>query len=186
MDLPHWALELRTPVSVEVVEGPPLHPASVPPWLVLAYQYPARGALPPVRLNWYHGGRQPSPAILAPDLATQWKSGVLFVGAKGQLLSDYSRHVLLPAQDFANFVPPPPTIPDSIGHHAEWIKACKDGGMTTCNFDYSGALTESVLLGNVAYRAGQKIDWDSASLRAKNCRAADDYIQHHYRNGWKL
>ena len=58
--------------------------------------------------------------------------------------------------------------------------------MTTCNFDYSGALTESVLPGNVAYRAGQKIEWDSASLRAKNCREADEYIQHHYRNGWKL
>jgi predicted dehydrogenase len=186
MDLPHWALELRTPVSAEVVEGPPVHPELVPTWLVLAYKYPARGALPPVKLTWYHGGRQPPPATLAPDLATQWKSGILFVGAKGQILSDYTRHVLLPVKDFANFVPPPPTIPDSIGHHAEWIKACKDGGMTTCNFDYSGALTESVLLGNVAYRAGQKIEWDSVSLRAKNGREADEYIQHHYRNGWKL
>jgi predicted dehydrogenase len=185
-DLPHWALELRTPLSVEVVEGPPVHPESVPPWLVLAYQYPARGAQPPVKLTWYHGGRQPASATLSPDLAAQWKSGVLFVGTKGQLLSDYTRHALLPEKDFAGFVRPPPTIPDSIGHHAEWIKACKDGGVTTCNFDYSGALTESVLLGNVAYRVGQKIEWDSAHLWAKNCRAADEYIHHHYRKGWKL
>jgi predicted dehydrogenase len=186
MDLPHWALELRTPLTVEVVEGPPVHPESVPPWLVLAYHYPSRGAQPPVKLTWYHGGRQPAPAILNPDLAAQYKSGVLFVGAKGQLLSDYGRHALLPEKDFAAFVAPPPTIPDSIGHHAEWIKACKDGGVTTCNFDYSGALTESVLLGNVAYRVGQKLVWDSAHLRARNCRAADQYIHHHYRKGWKL
>jgi len=184
MDLPHWALGLRAPLSARVVAGPPVHPESVPPWLIVSYQYPARDSQPPVALTWYHGGKQPPPEVLSTELAAKYRSGVLFVGPKGRLLCDYGRHELL--GDFAGFVPPKPSIPDSIGHHAEWIRACKTGALTTCNFQYSGALTEAVLLGNLAFRAGSPIEWDSQHLRAKNNPNAAQLIQHHYRSGWKL
>jgi hypothetical protein len=94
--------------------------------------------------------------------------------------------VLLPEKDFAGLVAPKPFIADSIGHHAEWIQACKTGGPTTCNFDYSGALTQAALLGNVAYRVGKKIAWDSKNLRARNCPEAEEFIRHHYRAGWRI
>jgi len=81
---------------------------------------------------------------------------------------------------------PPPFIPASKGHHAEWIHACKTGEPTACNFQYAGWLTEANHLGNVAYRAGQKLVWDSAKLRATNTRAADKFIRREYRKGWKL
>ena len=184
MDLPHWALGLRAPLGARVVSGPPVHPESVPPWFIIRYDYPARGPQPPVALTWYHGGKQPGPEILSPELAAKYRSGVLFVGPKGGLLCDYGRHELL--GDFAGFTPSEPSIPDSIGHHAEWIRACKTGAPTTCNFDYSGALTEAVLLGNLAYRAGSTIDWDSKNLRAKNNSNAAQLIQHQYRPGWSL
>jgi predicted dehydrogenase len=186
MDLPHWALGLSTPLTAKVLDGPPVHAESVPPWLIVRYQYPQRPSQPAVTLTWYHGGKQPPPEVLAPELANQWRSGVLFVGTKGQLLADYGRHVLLPEKDFAGFVRPAPTIPNSIGHHAEWIRACKTGEPTTCNFAYSGALTEAVLLGNVAYRTGRKLEWDSKELHAKRCPEAEAYIQHEYRKGWKI
>ena len=79
-----------------------------------------------------------------------------------------------------------PTIPDSIGHHREWIQACKTGGTTTCNFDYSGALTESVLLGNVAFRCGQPLKWDAQNLTATGCPDADALIRKQYRAGWEV
>jgi len=186
MDLPHWALGLRTPLSAEVVDGPAVHPESVPPWLIVRYAYPARGQQPPVSLTWYHGGRQPAPEVLSSDLDVKWKSGVLFVGTKGQVLADYGRHLLLPEKDFAGFAPPPASIPDSIGHHVEWIQACKTGSPTTCNFEYSGALTEAVLLGNLTFRARAKIDWNSAKLQARGCREAEQFIRHEYRKGWKI
>ncbi|MBI3850858.1 MAG: Gfo/Idh/MocA family oxidoreductase [Verrucomicrobia bacterium] len=184
MDLPHWALELRHPLTVEVVDGPPVHPESTPPWLIVRYEYPSRGGKPPVKLTWYHGGKKPE--LLAPDVTAKWNSGVLFIGSKGMLLSDYNRHQLLPEKDFAGFVPPQPFIPNSIGHHKEWVEACKTGGPTTCNFDYSGALTEAALLGNAAYRVGQKLQWDAKTLKATNCPEADQFIQHHYRRGWRI
>jgi predicted dehydrogenase len=190
MDLPHWALELRHPTSIEPVDGPPVHPESTPPWLIMRYQYPERKAaksgdsLPPVQLTWYHGGKQPS--LLTEEQAQYFRSGVLFIGEKGNLLADYTRNQLLPEKDFAKFKKPAPFIPNSVGHHREWIEAIKINGPTTCNFDYSGALTEAALLGNVAYRVGKKLAWDAKTLKAKNCPEADQYLQHHYREGWSI
>jgi predicted dehydrogenase len=184
MDLPHWALGLREPLSAEAVDGPPVHPDSTPPWLIVRYEYPARGAEPPVTLTWYHGGKKP----LLPEETQDfnWRSGVLFVGSSGQLLSDYTRHVLLPKKQFEGFVRPAPSIPDSPGHHREWIQACKTGGPTSCGFDYSGPLTEAALLGNVAYRVAQKIEWDERRLRARNCPEAEQFVKHRYRTGWSI
>ena len=68
----------------------------------------------------------------------------------------------------------------------EWIEAIKTGGTTTCRFDYSGPLTETALLGNVAFRVGKKLEWDFEKLKATNCGEADEFIQHHYRRGWKI
>src|SRR5207249_2732578 len=104
MDLPHWALGLRAPLSAEVVAGPPVHPESTPPWLILRYEHPARGDKPPVKLFWYHGGKRPEPPVLSAELGEKWKGGgVLFIGSKGNLLADYGNHVLLPEKDFAGF-----------------------------------------------------------------------------------
>lgn len=184
MDLPFWALDLKHPTYVQPVEGPPVHPESTPPWLIVRYDFPARDARPAVKLTWYHGGKQPKQ--LPKELADTWKSGVLFIGDKGQLLANYDKYVLLPEKNFAGFTPPAPTIKDSIGHHKEWVEAIRTGGTTTCNFDYSGPLTEAVLLGNVAYRLNEKLLWEPGRVKATNVIGSEQYIQHHYRMGWKL
>ncbi|MGZ4971980.1 MAG: gfo/Idh/MocA family oxidoreductase, partial [Limisphaerales bacterium] len=113
-------------------------------------------------------------------------NGLLFIGDKGRMFADYGRYFLYPEADFKGFVPPPKTIPSSPGQHAEWIRAIKYGGTPLCNFEYGGALTEAVLLGNAAYRSGQKIVWDAKNMKAVGNPAADNFIQHHYRQGWSL
>jgi predicted dehydrogenase len=182
-DLPFWALRLRHPVAIEA-EGPPVHPETAPPWLIVRWEFAARGELPVVRLTWYQGGRRPSQVTRGEVPA--WANGVLFVGTRGFLLADYGRHVLLPESQFADYRRPAPSIPRSLGHHQEWIRACKTGSATTCPFDYSGALTESNLLGNVAYRTGRRLEWDPVNLHARNCREADRYLRKEYRRGWTL
>ncbi|HVR73876.1 MAG TPA: Gfo/Idh/MocA family oxidoreductase [Planctomycetota bacterium] len=183
MDLAHWALALRHPVTVEA-EGPPVHPETTPAWLIARYEYPARESLPGVKLTWYDGGKRP-PQFSAEKLP-RWGDGVLFVGEKGMCLSNYDSYRLLPEPEFAGFRPPAPTIPDSPGHYAEWITAAKTGSPTTCNFRDSGALAEAVLLGNVAYRSGKKLEWDAARLQATNCPDASRFIRREYRKGWSL
>jgi hypothetical protein len=101
------------------------------------------------------------------------------------LIADYDKLVLLPETDFAGFVAPPPSIPDSIGHYEEWIAAIQGGAKALCDFSYSGPLTEAVLLGAVAYRSGRKLAWDPAKL-ATGDPVADAFLRREYRKGWTL
>jgi len=188
MDLPHWALKLRNPTKVSAQGPAPLAEATTA-GLVVKYEYPQRGKLPPVNLTWYDGGKKPAQLAQykgGSGKALDWGSGQLFVGEKGAVISNYGTHLLLPKNDIDDLKRPEPYIPDSIGHHKEWTNAIKTGGTTTCNFDYSGALTESVLLGVASYRSGQDLVWDSEKLQVTNSAEAQQLIHKEYRKGWQL
>ncbi len=189
MDLPFWALGLRHPTSV-ACEGPAVHPDGAPAWVKAIYEFPARGDAPAVKFYWSDGGahfdlvkntQDPSGKSLG-----EWGLGILFVGDKGMLAADYGRYLLLPTDKFKEFQPPEQTIPNSIGHWKEWTTACKTGSPTLCNFDYAGALTETILLGIVAYRSGEKLDWDAAGLKVKNSTKAGEFLTKEYRKGWEV
>jgi predicted dehydrogenase len=187
MDLVHWALDLHHPVTVEA-KGPPPDAISTPEWLEVKYQHPARKGQPPVALTW-HGGRKPAQLADLRDAAGKpldWGSGQLFIGSQGMIVSDYGRHLLLPVDQFKDFKRPEPFIPKSIGHHAEWIHAIKNGGPTTCDFAYSGPLTESVLLGNLAYLTGERLTFDGKTGKLKNAPRASAMLHKEYRKGWTL
>ncbi len=181
-DLPFWALKLRHPLTIQAF-GPPAHPEIAPASFRATYEYGPRGDMPACKLTWYQGQEKPP---LAEKKVPPWGDGHLFVGSEGMILSSYGKYMLLPEDKFKGVKLPEPTIPRSIGHHAEWIKACKDGSPTTCNFDYSGALTEANHLASIAYRMGKKLEWDPVNLKAKNCPEADKLIKRAYRPGWEL
>lgn len=184
IDLPFWALELQAPTTVEA-EGPlPVREETYPDYLTVRWEHPARGKRPPLKLTWYDGKQRPeSPEGV--DLK-KWHLGVMFIGDKGTLVADYRKWILLPEANFKGFQPPKPWLTPSLGHHQEWIQACKTGSPTLCNFDYSGALVEHNLLGTVAFRVGKKLEWDPVSLKARNCPEADQFIRRSYREGWTL
>ncbi|QOV90326.1 Gfo/Idh/MocA family protein [Humisphaera borealis] len=183
-DLPWWALKLDAPTAIEA-GGPPPHPEIAPASMYATYEYGQRGDMPPVKLTWYQGAMKPK--IWTDGGIPQWANGVLFVGSEGRmLLSDYGKHVLLPEAKFTDFKRPAKTIPDSIGHHAEWIKACKNGKKSTCDFSYSGPLTEANHLGNVAYRAGRRLEWDTKNMKFTNAPEAERFLRREYRKGWEL
>jgi len=161
IDLPFWALGLKVPLVIEA-QGPPPHPEIAPASMQVTYQYGPRAAWPALELTWYQGRNKP--AIWRDGGIPQWDSGVLFVGDQGMLLCDYSKLLLLPEDKFQGFTPPKAFIPKSLGHHAEWLHACKTGAPTTCNFDYAGWLTEANHLGNVAFRTGERLAWDAVKL----------------------
>lgn len=181
-DLPFWALKLDAPLTIEAA-GPPAHPELAPASMSATYEYGPRGDMPALKLTWHQGSSKP--AIWKDKQIPQWGDGCLFIGRDGMLLSDYGRHVLLPEDKFKDFKRPAPSIPDSIGHHAEWLHACRTGAPTTCHFDYSGALTEANHLGNVAYRLGKKLTWDAKNLTVTNTPEAASLIKRSYRKGWE-
>ena len=93
---------------------------------------------------------------------------------------------MLPEKEFEGFKGPPPTLPRTPSHYAEWIAACKEGKQALADFRYAGWLTEANHLGNVAYRVGKKLMWDAASMRATNAPEVNQYLRREYRKGWEL
>ena len=115
-------------------------------------------------------------------------NGSLFIGEKGVLLCEHggprSMPRLLPEDRFVGY--PIPQLED-VDHYLQWTNAIRGEGKTTSNFDYAGALTETVLLGTVASRfAGDQLAWDSANLRFTNVPKANDYVRQPYRKGWEV
>ncbi len=186
MDMAYWALDLRLPTTCQA-EGTPVNSDTCPQWLTAEWDHPANDWRPAVKVNWYDGGKKPGMPSKVFDRDELFK-GVLFHGEKGYLLCDYDYRILMPTDDLTHYSSPKKEdlIPPSPGHHAEWLIACKTGKPTLCNFDYAGALIENNLLALVAYRVGQKLEWDAKDLKATNCPEADKYIRKQYRDGWVL
>lgn len=181
MDLSFWALSLDAPTRIESF-GPPAEAEGCPHGLKVQYLFPSRGSRPAVSLNWYDGDRIPEEILSVPTGG----GGTLFVGTKGMLRADYSSWKLYPESEFADYKPPAPSIPESIGHHAEWIAACKGGEKALCNFSYAVPLTEAVLLGVLAHRIGMPIEWNSKEFTIANRPDASMLLSKEYRKGWEL
>src|SRR5690606_13040337 len=115
-----------------------------------SFKFPANDKRGPVKLHWSQ--EKNGPAILKEKGLKLKGANTLFVGSKGMLLTGFGSLKLFPEKSFDGFKAPEPFLPDSPGFYREWTDACKGGSPATCNFDYSGPLSETVLLGNTAYR----------------------------------
>ncbi len=182
IDLAFWALDLRHPNRVRGFGGVP-HAETTPPNFTAEWDFPGGGSRAlPVQLRWHDDGVRPA-RIKALGL-DNWGNGVLFVGTEGWLLADYDNHVSGPEAVTKKLAEVKPSIPPSIGHHREWIEACKNGGETTCKFDYSGTLTESVLLGNIAYRMQRSLFWNAKDMKCEGDDAATAMLRESARDGF--
>ena len=192
IDSIYWGCELTSPTSVEADFDSPHNDETAPNWSIVRYTFAGKDGKP-VKLTWYDGGKLP-PAELHDGLIKRnergqvnMDNGVLIIGDKGRLLSDRrTAYRMLPEKDFKDFQPPPRTLPQSPGHHQEWLDAIKGGPAAMSNFDYAGRLTEMVLLGNVAIRAGKKIEWDAEKMQVTNAPETNRFVKREYRKGWAL
>jgi predicted dehydrogenase len=184
-----YTLELDAPTSVEA-QTSGVNDETFPKWNIISYEFPAKGERPAVKLVWYDGGKlPPRPPELEQERRME-SNGILFVGDKGKLLgpSHAGAPRLIPESRMKEFGIPPKMLERSIGHHKEWIQACKDNNPkgALAGFKYSGPFTESLLVGNLAVRLARKIEWDAENMRATNIPEADNYITKFYRAGWTL
>jgi predicted dehydrogenase len=182
------ALKLEAPSSVEASSSR-RHAETFPQASLIHLNFPARGELPPVRLTWYDGGLKPPRPDELEDDQPLAEEGLLFVGDRGAILCGFNgrRPQLIPAAKMKAYKQPPPTLPRSPGNDREWLDACAGGkARPGANFEFSGAVNEALLLGNVALRTGQRLVWDRANLKAANLPAAEQYISPKRRQGWAL
>jgi len=192
IDHPFWALDLGQPLTVQA-SSTAYSDEAYPLATVVTYEFAARGNMPPVKLTWSDGGiTPPRPDVLeAGRRMGTGGSGVLYYGDKGILMhGDYGNGPrLLPETAMEAYQKPEPTIPRSAGIHEEWIEAIKNGGKSTTDFSYSGPLTETMLLGNVAVfmkDKNTKLEWDSENMKVTNVEEANNLLHYEYREGWSL
>jgi hypothetical protein len=145
------------------------------------YEFPARGSKPPVKLTWYDGGLLPPKPVELVGEELDKTGGALLVGSKGKLLHEtYGRQPrLLPLSLHDSYGTPPqklPRIPNE-NHEMNWADAAKGKTEASCPFEYAAKLTEVMLLGIVALRAGKKITYDGASMRVTSDDQANEYLQ---------
>ncbi len=195
------ALELGSPTSASA-ECSGFAKDSFPTWSVITLEFPARGKLPPLKWVWYDGGKDKPERVHSKlkSLIHGEKyagSGSVLIGDKGTLYSpsDYGASwVLLPKNKFEGFKPPDQTIERWPGgdrdidgtQRKEWIRACKDPSKPALsNFAYAGALTETLVLGNIAMYVGKKIEFDGKKCAITNCPEGQALIRRQYRKGWE-
>jgi predicted dehydrogenase len=187
-NLPFYALELDAPTSVDGVADS-RNDETAPKRSTITFQFPARGSRGPVKMVWYDGGDLP-PTALLPGL-DKWRSGgFLLVGSKGILYSptDYGERFDLYDKDGKplQYTAPTPTLPRVTGIHDEWLQGILDNRQPMANFEYAAPFTEAMLLGNLALRTGERIEWDAAAMKVKNSASAQALVGKHYRRGFEL
>jgi len=142
-----------------------------------------------VRMTWYDGGLMPAVPAEMPRSRRLPDNGVLYIGSKGKMFhgSHGGMPELLPADLHKQAREVPKTLERSPGHYEEWVQACRGGKRPTASFDYSGPLTETVLLGVLSLRApGTRLEWDSENLKVKNAPELNRFVHTEYRKGWSL
>jgi predicted dehydrogenase len=183
-----WALKLGAPTSIDATtcgNTPQVHPLSA----IVTFRFPARGDLPPVKVTWYEGTRPPRPEELEDGRKMPDEGGAIFIGTKGKIMcgvyGDGSR--IIPEAKMKEAKLPEKTLPRVNGsHEMDWVRAIKTGQPAGADFAYSGPLTETCLLGNVAQRVDARIEWDAQNLKVTNLPEANRYIRTEYRKGWSL
>jgi predicted dehydrogenase len=183
-----WALKLGAPTSIEATScgnTPEVHPLSA----IVTFRFPARGNLPPVKLTWYEGTRPPRPEDLEEDRKLPAEGGAILKGSKGSIMFGVYGNSprIFPEAKMKDAKLPEKTLPRVTGtHEQDWVRACKSGEPAGADFAYSGPLTETCLLGNVAKRIDGRIEWDAANLRVTNSPEASKLVRTEYRKGWSL
>lgn len=172
-----------------------------PRWEIVRYSVPARGELGPVTITWVNGSSAPQGRERIEDnlgRKVDWgdygekkwadHAGLLIVGTRGKLhaTGHNATFTLMPAEDFPNVDGPPEVLPVSPGHEREWFDAIRGGPAAMSSFDYGSALTEFVLLGNVATRFDRALHFDPVAFRFKDDEAADRALSRDYRPGWEV
>ncbi len=187
-----YGLELPPPTSIEAITSR-LYPKTFPKSVVVTYQFPARGALPPVEFKWFDGGLLPPRPPEVPVAA--WKpnpgGGTIIYGDRGTLWVGPSSNGprLLPESRMLELrsTLPPKTIPRvKGGPHLEWVNAIRGGPACGSQFDYAAPLTELVLLGVAAIRAQTRLEWDATAMKVTNVPEANRFIGpgYDYLPGW--
>jgi predicted dehydrogenase len=190
IDAAYWALELTAPTAIEAKQNG-MTDVACPTWSTITYEFAANANRPALKLHWSDAVRFP-PGINDPEVNRLPSNGTLFIGDKGKMVVPYGEAPrLVPESAMQAYKRPEKTLArvegGTTGHHRNFVEAILNNKAAVSNFDYAGPLNELVLLGNVAVRAGKKIEWDAQKLEIKNDPSLNHLLKRdQYRQGWTV
>jgi predicted dehydrogenase len=187
IDHAYWGLDPGFPTVIETVSTP-FNKACFPMATKTYYEFPARGSKPALKMTWYDGGLMPARPDEMGDTALNGEGGALLIGSKGKLMYDtYGNNSRLFPKSLQDSVTVSQKLPRiTVSHEQNWADAAKGKNEPSCPFEYAARLTEVMLLGIVALRAGTKIHYDANEMRITNVPAANEFLRRDYRRGWSL
>ena len=181
------ALKIGAPLSVKT-EVSNYNTETFPTWQIAQYEFPGTEytAGKTIRGTWYNGEKIP-PRELVP-MPAEYKlpgAGSILVGEDGvMVLPHWAGPQLYPLEKFKGYQRPKIK---SLDHYQQWVDACLGKGTPEANFDFSGSMTETVLLGNVGIHfAGKTLQWDAANMKIPNMPEAEKHLRKIYRDGWTV
>lgn len=178
-----WALGLDRPTTISA-ESSVVNDETFPTWSIVRFEFLVGEARAPMKLVWYDGDKQPPESLTGIQRLPP--NGVLFMAERAKLFAPQygAAPIVLPHEKGASIELPEPYLPKSPGHHREWLAACKQGVAASCDFSYGAKLTELCLLGNLAIRSGQTIEWEQQQIRATNGVDVEPWLRRKYREDW--
>lgn len=188
---PNMALRLGAPVSVECVKQEGKGKYTFPQRAVIRFDFPARGAMPPVKIFWHDGLAQQPEFEGVPKgelIGDADNNGSLFMGDKGMVTTGCygERTRLVPAAKMADYKMPEPVLSRSPGHYRDWIRAAKGGERSCSNFNVAGPFVQWMLLGAISMKFEGKLEWDAGKMRFTNNKEANNFLAPKFRKGWKF
>ncbi len=191
MGTPNMALRLTAPVSVECVMQEGKNNLTYPSKSVIRFDFPARGPMPPVKIFWHDGLKEPFTHESVPageKLGDDDNNGSLFIGTKGLMTTGCygERTRLVPASKMKEYKFPQELLTRSPGHYRDWIRACKGGEHSCSNFSVAGPFVQWMLLGTIAMKYEGKIEWDAKNMRITNNHDANKWLKPTFHKGWKF
>ncbi len=191
MGTPNMALRLTAPTSVECIKQEGKNEYTYPMKNVIRFDFPARGAMPPVKVFWHDGLKEAPKFDGIPDgqlIGDSDVNGSLFIGTKGMVTTGcYGEKTrLMPDEKMKDYKMPSKLLTRSPGHYQDWIRACKGGEHSCSNFDVAGPFVSWMLLGLIAMKYEGKLDWDAAQNKFTNNKEANQHLTPKFRKGWKF
>ena len=194
IDTPFQALKLTAPLSIRAEVEPAWWDTHArrgetwPTWQILHYTFKGNDLTTgnTLEFTWSDGDKYPPDAVRAQiDNQEYPTQGSLLIGEAGSLLLPHvDSPQLFPKARFKDYALPKLALRN---HYHHWIDACLGNATTAAGFDYSGPLTETVLLGTIALRcAGKELAWDATRMEVTNVPEANQHLRRTYRDGWTV
>ena len=192
MDLAWNVMGATLPTKISFKSKEKFNPDVTPVRMSSTFTLPANDWRKEIKCTWYQGKTAPKnvTTLMGPKPIGH---GALFKGSRGMVVADFKKRVIIPhgrTGDFSYYKPrPKDELLPEVGHfQKQWINACKNGkpAETSCNFEYSANMIETLCLGLVAFRAGGEIEYDGQTGKVTNNAEANQYLSKPYREGYVL